>query len=131
MALPMASFGPLWTQQPVPPGMVPPGPRLYAREQRGISLATGFITWESTQIHLAELLTSKYININFIHNHDFGMVDSVAKSTCSNPPGQIQSAKQRQNWEWTRNGPVYRTGRDRDMAPRTALLQKSREGFIL
>ena len=64
--------------------------------QRGISLATGTFTGESTQIHLPWTANSKCINISILGNHDRGLLDSFTKSTKSslpNPLGQIHLTK--------------------------------------
>ena len=71
-----------------------PGPVVCGGAQRGISLASGFFTGESTRNPLGESLPRKSQDISSLDNHDFGLLDSFAKSTWPNPACQTPS-KQR------------------------------------
>ena len=73
-----------------------PGPFVCGGAQRGISLATGFFTGESTRNPLGGNPRGKYHDFSGLDNHDFGLLDSFPKSTKSslaNPPRQIHLAK--------------------------------------
>lgn len=90
-----------------PAGMVPPGPDPYAGgAQRASSVATGFLTGESTWNPLRALMAEFMFQISGLRNHDLAGVDSRRESREATSRNPVRRWAMLQNYGLRHDSPL-------------------------